>query len=152
LVGEDGGHAGQGQGRPRVDRGDARGGVGAAHDEAVEHAGHRVVAGVDRPPPHLLPRVGPRRALADDPVGHRGQTSQPPSTVTDWPVMLAESSEARNTTALAMSRAVVTRRSAISSTYSWCTCSGVHPRLAAFSRHSRSIRGPATMPGCSALT
>src|SRR5262245_22715646 len=45
-------------------------------------------------------------------------TSQPPSTVTDCPVMLAESSETRKRAALAMSRATVTRRSAISSTYS----------------------------------
>ena len=45
-------------------------------------------------------------------------TSQPPSTVTDWPVMFFESSEERNATALAMSSATVTRRSAISCTYS----------------------------------
>ena len=66
--------------------------------------------------------------------------------------MFRESSEARNTTARAMSSAVVTRRSAISCTYSSCTCSGVHPRLRALSRQRRSIRSPATMPGWSAFT
>ena len=45
-------------------------------------------------------------------------TSQPPSTVTDCPVMFDDSSDARNSAALAMSRDTVTRRSAISSTYS----------------------------------
>src|SRR4030095_2109055 len=56
-------------------------------------------------------------------------TSQPPSTVTDWPVMVAESSDTRNRTALAMSRATVTRRNAISSTYSSQTRSGGRPRF-----------------------
>src|SRR5262249_51376012 len=82
---------------------------------------------------------------------HR-QTSQPPSTVIDWPVMFFESSEARKQTALAMSAAVVTRRSAISLTYSWCTFSGVQLRARACSRQSLSIRSPATMPGWSAFT
>src|SRR5262249_45925830 len=108
-------HAGKGARRARVDSHDARGGVGAPHDAPVEHAGERQVAGVDRPAAHLLPRVGTRGARADHAMGH---TSQPPSTVTAWPVMLDESSETRNSTALAMSCATVTRLSAISSTYS----------------------------------
>src|SRR5205814_5521720 len=66
--------------------------------------------------------------------------------------MFCEASETRNTTASAMLPAVVTRRRAISCTYSARTCSGVHPRVRAFSRQSRSIRGPSTIPGCSALT
>src|SRR5258705_9970354 len=50
--------------------------------------------------------------------GHH-HTSHPPSTVTDCPVMFLDSSETRKSTALAMSCDTVTRRSAISSTYSW---------------------------------
>src|SRR3989441_13064714 len=43
--------------------------------------------------------------------------------------MFCEASETRNTTASATLRALVTRRSAISCTYSSRTCSGVPPRL-----------------------
>ena len=77
----------------------------------------------------------PRRALDHDPVRegpgmrrllrepgalHRllRYTSQPPSTVRHCPVMLRDSSLQRNSTAFATSSAVVTRRSAISCTYS----------------------------------
>ncbi len=45
-------------------------------------------------------------------------TDMPPSTGSAAPVMKFASSEARNSAALAMSRDTVTRRSAISSTYS----------------------------------
>jgi hypothetical protein len=55
------------------------------------------------------PAVGRARhrqtGLTDHTIGHQPHTSPPPSTVTDWPVMLADSPETRNRTALAMSRA-----------------------------------------------
>jgi DNA-binding NarL/FixJ family response regulator len=65
-----------------------------------------------------LPRGSGIKVLETIRRSGRRHTSQPPSTVIDWPVMFFESSEARKHTALAMSCAVVTRRSAISFTYS----------------------------------
>ena len=58
-VGEHRDDAGQGARRARVDADDARGGVRAPHDPAVEHAGHREVARVDGTAAHLLPGVRP---------------------------------------------------------------------------------------------
>src|SRR5207247_5360499 len=94
-----------------------------------------------------LTLVPPHPALS--PFGGEGtdQTSQPPSTVTDWPVMLAESSETRNRTALAMSWAAVTRRSAISLADSWFNRKVVQARFFAVSPHRGSIGSPARMPG-----
>src|SRR5262249_40214490 len=92
------------------------------------------------------------RARRGDRAGAFRYTSQPPSIVRHCPVMLRDSSLQRNSTALATSSAVVTRRSAISCTYSSYTCSGVHPRFCAFSRQRRSMRSPATMPGATQLT
>jgi hypothetical protein len=54
----------------RVEADDARRGVGAADDPAVEHAGQRQVARVDGPAAHLFPRVRPRLASADHAIGH----------------------------------------------------------------------------------
>jgi hypothetical protein len=49
----------------RVDADDARGGVGAADDRAVEHAGHGEVARVDGAAVDLLPGVRPGLGSAD---------------------------------------------------------------------------------------
>ena len=64
-VGEDRRHTGKLRGRARVDPHDAGGGVGAPHDPPVEHPRQREIARVDGPAAHLLPRVRPRRTLAD---------------------------------------------------------------------------------------
>ena len=65
-------------------------------------------------------RPGMRRLLRERGALHPTlrYTSQPPSTVRHCPVMLRDSSVQRNSTAFATSSAVVTRRRAISCTYS----------------------------------
>ena len=63
-------HAGQGARGLRVEPDEARRRVGAPNDAAVEHAGQRQVARVDRPAAHFFPRVGPRLAPADHAIGH----------------------------------------------------------------------------------
>jgi len=62
--GEDRDHAGQGARGRRVEPDDTRRRVRAPNDAAVEHAGQRQVARVDRPAAHFFPRVGPRLAPA----------------------------------------------------------------------------------------
>jgi hypothetical protein len=57
------------------------------------------------------------------------------------------SSEARKTTACAMSSSVVNLRRAISPTYSSRTSVGVQPRTRAFSSMIVVIRFPSTTPG-----
>src|SRR5262245_20329387 len=105
-----------------VDEADARivGGVADDHDRRGPTPRHAELgmgrAGSNSDDAHEDPGDhSEHRSLPDSGI----HTSQPPSTVTDCPVMFDESSDTRNSTALAMSCATVTRLSAISSTYSW---------------------------------
>ena len=68
--------------------------------------------------PSLSLQASPARLRASIAVSAPAHTSQPPSTAMCWPVIWRASSLARNSTALAMSCATVTRRSAMSRTYS----------------------------------
>jgi hypothetical protein len=79
-----------------------------APDHSITRSARRSTAGGK-----LMPcAFAVRRSVQDD------QTSHPPSTAIDWPVMFFASSDARKHTVSAMSWADVTRRSAISWTYS----------------------------------
>ncbi len=69
--------------RPRrldIDPHDPRRRIRAPHDPPMQHPRQAEVRGIDGPPPHLLPRIRPRRALADDLIARAHHTSQPPST------------------------------------------------------------------------